>query len=57
VADFEEAQKIVANDVPLLPMWQGNQYLAARSDITGTEWALNASSTTQFWELGRGVGG
>lgn len=56
VGDFEQAQQIVAQDVPLLPLWQGKQYLAARSDITGTEWALNASSTTQFWELGRGVG-
>lgn len=57
VDDFEKAQKIIAQDVPLLPLWQGKQYLAARSDITGTEWALNASSSTQFWELGRGVGG
>jgi peptide/nickel transport system substrate-binding protein len=55
VGDFEEAQKIIARDVPILPLWQGKQYIAARSDITGTEWALNASSTTRFWELGRGV--
>jgi peptide/nickel transport system substrate-binding protein len=55
VQDFEQAQKLIADDVPLLPLWQGKQYIAARSDITGTEWALNASSTTQFWELGRGV--
>lgn len=53
--DFEQAQRLIARDIPLLPLWQGKQYLAARSDITGTEWALNASSTTQFWELGRGV--
>ncbi|SEO66854.1 ABC transporter substrate-binding protein [Actinacidiphila rubida] len=52
---FEQAQQDIARDVPVLPLWQGKQYLAARSDITGTEWALNASSTTQFWELGRGV--
>jgi peptide/nickel transport system substrate-binding protein len=55
VEDFEQAQKLIAQDVPLLPLWQGKQYIAAGSDITGTEWALNASSTTQFWELGRGV--
>ncbi|NEA55777.1 peptide-binding protein [Streptomyces sp. SID13666] len=55
--DFTEMQKIIAQDVPMLPLWQGKQYLAARSDITGTEWTLNASSTTQFWELGRGVTG
>ncbi len=48
------AQRIIAQQIPFLPLWQGNQYLAARSGITGTEWALNASSQMQFWELGRG---
>jgi len=50
-------QDIVAEDVPLLPLWQGKQYIAAQDDITGTEWALNSSSTLQLWELGRGVSG
>lgn len=54
---FGSAQQIIAQDVPMLPLWQGKQYIAARSDITGVEWALNSSTTTQFWELGRGVAG
>ena len=41
--------------MPVLPLWQGKQYLAARDDITGTEWALNSASVLQFWELGRGA--
>ncbi len=56
-SEFEQAQQIIAQDIPFLPLWQGNQYLAAKSQITGTEWALNASSQIQFWELGRGVAG
>ena len=28
-------QDIVADDVPLLPLWQGKQYVAAREDVTG----------------------
>ncbi|MFD6309202.1 ABC transporter substrate-binding protein, partial [Streptomyces sp. NPDC060223] len=52
-----EIQDIVADDVPVLPLWQGKQYIAARDDITGAEWALNSSSTLQLWELGRGVSG
>ena len=55
--ELVQAQKIIAQQVPFLPLWQGNQYLAADSRITGTEWALNASSQLQFWELGRGVKG
>ncbi|MFD5626837.1 ABC transporter substrate-binding protein [Streptomyces sp. NPDC127072] len=54
---FNEIQDIVAKDVPVLPLWQGKQYIAARDDITGAEWALNSSSTLQLWELGRGVSG
>ncbi|MHA5047542.1 ABC transporter substrate-binding protein [Streptomyces sp. SD15] len=50
-----DIQDIVASDVPLLPLWQGKQYIATRDDITGAEWALNSSSTLQLWELGRGV--
>lgn len=55
--EFENAQKIIADDVPILPLWQGKQYIASRTGITGTEWALNSSTTTQFWELGRGATG
>jgi peptide/nickel transport system substrate-binding protein len=51
-----DIQDVVADDVPLLPLWQGKQYVAARDDITGAEWALNSSSTLQLWELGRGIG-
>lgn len=50
-------QDTVADDVPVLPLWQGKQYVAARDDITGTAYALNSSSTLQLWELGRGVSG
>jgi peptide/nickel transport system substrate-binding protein len=50
-------QNIVADDVPVLPLWQGKQYVAARDDITGVEWALSSSSILQLWELGRGVSG
>ncbi|MFE0516204.1 ABC transporter substrate-binding protein [Streptomyces sp. NPDC058964] len=49
-------QDIVAEDVPVLPLWQGKQYIAARDDITGTSYALNSSSTLQLWELSRGAG-
>ncbi|WP_031507582.1 ABC transporter substrate-binding protein [Streptomyces megasporus] len=55
VDDFVRAQDIVAEEVPVLPLWQGKQYVAAREGVTGVEWALNSSSGLQLWELGRGV--
>ncbi|CAL9596884.1 ABC transporter substrate-binding protein [Streptomyces pilosus] len=54
---FTEIQNIVADDVPVLPLWQGKQYIATRDGITGTAYALNSSSTLQLWELGRGASG
>ncbi|GAA2438070.1 ABC transporter substrate-binding protein [Streptomyces macrosporus] len=57
VDDFVRAQDIVADEVPVLPLWQGKQYVAAREGVTGVEWALNSSSVLQLWELGRGVQG
>ncbi|MBO4260493.1 ABC transporter substrate-binding protein [Streptomyces griseorubiginosus] len=53
--DLTTIQDIVADDVPILPLWQGKQYVAARDDVTGTAYALNSSSTLQLWELGRGT--
>ncbi|WP_186779406.1 ABC transporter substrate-binding protein [Streptomyces salinarius] len=52
-----EIQNITAEDVPLIPLWQGKQYVATRDDVTGAAYLLNASSTLQLWELGRGVSG
>ncbi|WP_221351400.1 ABC transporter substrate-binding protein [Streptomyces beigongshangae] len=53
---LEKIQSIVASDVPLLPLWQGKQYVAVRDDVTGAEYAVNSSATLQLWELARGVG-
>ncbi|MFI8008404.1 ABC transporter substrate-binding protein [Streptomyces sp. NPDC086010] len=49
-----EIQDTVAEDVPILPLWQGKQYVAARRDVTGIAYAINSSSVLQLWELGRG---
>ena len=40
-------------DVPVLPIWQGKQYVASRDDLTGVEWSINSSADLQLWELGR----
>ncbi|AZQ33615.1 peptide-binding protein [Streptomyces cyaneochromogenes] len=57
VGSLTDIQDIVAGDVPVIPLWQGKQYVAAGDDVTGTAYALNSSSTLQLWELGRGVSG
>ncbi|MFD5065815.1 ABC transporter substrate-binding protein [Streptomyces sp. NPDC058394] len=50
---FQKLQDIVATDVPILPIWQGKQYVASRDGLTGVEWSVNSSADLQLWELGR----
>ncbi|MFD5036749.1 ABC transporter substrate-binding protein [Streptomyces sp. NPDC058377] len=50
---FEKLQDIVATDVPVLPIWQGKQYVASVDELTGVEWAVNSSADLQLWELAR----
>lgn len=51
-----DMQNIVADDVPILPLWQGKQYVATRDDVMGTAYTLSNSSTLQLWELSKGTG-
>ncbi|WP_077800477.1 ABC transporter substrate-binding protein [Streptomyces sp. JHA26] len=55
VDSLTRIQDAIADDVPLIPLWQGKQYVAARDDVTGTAYAINSASSLQLWELARGV--
>ncbi|PCG83383.1 peptide-binding protein [Streptomyces sp. WZ.A104] len=52
-ATYEKLQDIVAADVPVLPIWQGKQYVASRDGIAGVEHSVSATSELQLWELHR----
>nr|WP_241266118.1 ABC transporter substrate-binding protein [Streptomyces boncukensis] len=45
------AQRLIADDVRLLPLWQGKIQIAARKDVAGVEWALDPSSIMRMWQL------
>jgi peptide/nickel transport system substrate-binding protein len=49
---FSRIQDIVAEEVPLIPVWQSKNYIAAQANITGVERLYNASADIQLWELG-----
>ncbi|MEU6059484.1 ABC transporter substrate-binding protein [Streptomyces sp. NPDC047097] len=49
--DFGKLQDLVAEEVPILPLWQGKQYAVARDGVTGLEWTLDASTVFRFWEI------
>ncbi|MFV2119160.1 ABC transporter substrate-binding protein, partial [Streptomyces sp. Act-28] len=52
--DFDRLQDIVAEEIPVLPLWQAKQYAVARNTITGLEWTLDASTVFRFWEIKKG---
>ncbi|MFD5051831.1 ABC transporter substrate-binding protein [Streptomyces tendae] len=51
--EFEQAQQIMVDDARLLPLWQGKQYVAASTDISGAEQALDPSTIMLMWQLER----
>lgn len=50
---FERAQKILVDDVRMLPLWQGKLYVASGEDIGGGERALDPQVVMQMWEFYR----
>ncbi|WP_425086132.1 ABC transporter substrate-binding protein [Streptomyces hainanensis] len=53
VPDYEEIQDIVAEDLPLIPIWQGRQFAVAAESVSGLQWSLDASTVFRFGEIGR----
>lgn len=52
--DYARLQDIVAEEIPLLPLWQGKQYAVTRPNVTGLQWSLDASTVFRFWEISKG---
>ncbi|KRV50247.1 hypothetical protein AQ490_14110 [Wenjunlia vitaminophila] len=50
---FAEIQKIIAEDVPVLPIWQGKQSAVAREGITGLEETFDPSYIFRFWLIAK----
>ncbi|GGZ55291.1 solute-binding transport lipoprotein [Streptomyces inusitatus] len=51
--DFQRVQEIVAEEVRLLPLWQGKLYIAVSEEMGGGERAFDPQSIMQMWELYR----
>ncbi|MFJ4471370.1 ABC transporter substrate-binding protein [Streptomyces sp. NPDC089424] len=52
--EYGELQDLVAEDVPLLPVWQAKQYAVVREEVYGLEYCLDASTVFRFWEISKG---
>ena len=51
-SDFKELQKLVGEDVPLVPLWQKKDYVLAKPDISGSQYLSDGTGIWRLWELG-----
>ncbi|MFF4273936.1 ABC transporter substrate-binding protein [Streptomyces sp. NPDC001536] len=52
--DFDRLQDLVAEEVPVIPLWQAKQYAVVHDDVYGLEYCLDASTVFRFWEISKG---
>ncbi|MBX9395861.1 ABC transporter substrate-binding protein [Streptomyces sp. TRM72054] len=52
--EYGELQDIVAEELPMLPVWQAKQYAVVRDEVYGLEYCLDASTVFRFWEISKG---
>ncbi|WP_308284264.1 hypothetical protein [Streptomyces buecherae] len=53
VWDFREIQRLIAHDVPVLPLWQGKDIVVSRDGIAGTQFLSEGTGMWRLWELDR----
>ncbi|MEU6376299.1 ABC transporter substrate-binding protein [Streptomyces sp. NPDC046909] len=51
--DYGRLQDLVAEEVPVIPVWQAKQYAVVRDDVYGLEYCLDASTVFRFWEISK----
>lgn len=50
---FKQIQMLTAKDAPLIPIWQGGQVAAVRTNVTGVSTTFDPSYTFRFWLVGK----
>ncbi|MCP9957634.1 MULTISPECIES: ABC transporter substrate-binding protein [Streptomyces] len=48
---FKEIQAQVAEEVPMLPLWQGKDYVLSSPDVTGAQYLSDGTGIWRLWEL------
>ena len=51
--EYGRIQDIVAEDLPVIPIWQAKQYAIVRDNVYGLENCLDASTVFRFWEISK----
>ncbi|MBP0453303.1 MULTISPECIES: ABC transporter substrate-binding protein [unclassified Kitasatospora] len=52
-ATYNQIQNIVAENVPLIPLYQNKSFYASKPYIAGVEATVDTTGVFRFWEIGR----
>lgn len=50
--DFRSIQDAVAEDTPLVPLWQKKDYVLSSEDVAGSQYLSDGTGIWRLWELG-----
>ncbi|MGQ4421942.1 ABC transporter substrate-binding protein [Streptomyces violaceoruber] len=50
-ADLEALQRIVARDVPVVPLWQAKDFVVSGEDVGGGQYAVDGTGLLRLWRL------
>ncbi|WP_424858237.1 ABC transporter substrate-binding protein [Streptomyces sp. SAI-170] len=49
--DFKDLQQTIAEDVPVIPLWQGKEYVVASVDVGGGQYLSDGTGVFRLWRL------
>ncbi|MER7823878.1 ABC transporter substrate-binding protein [Streptomyces sp. NPDC096097] len=49
--EFRDLQKLVAQQAPMVPIWQKKDYVMSREDVTGAQYLSDGTGVWRLWEL------
>jgi peptide/nickel transport system substrate-binding protein len=50
-SDFITLQRDVAHDVPVIPLWQGKEYVLSTEDVGGSQYLDDGTGVFRLWSL------
>jgi peptide/nickel transport system substrate-binding protein len=53
IAVIKQIQQLAAQDVPIIPYWQGNMIAAGRSNVRGIPTTLDAAFIMRYWKISK----
>ncbi|MFF1546686.1 ABC transporter substrate-binding protein [Streptomyces sp. NPDC058291] len=49
--DFRELQQAIADDVPVIPLWQRKEYVVTTADVGGGQYLADGNGVFRLWKL------